>query len=301
MCLHNHALLPTGGMIHKMCTWHFSPPTPCDRIHVLMKEGLIKKGERPEKQDEQGVIRKRVLLALASNPLVMGPTLLGFTSMVASWAFNLKPTALFLFGGIAGILIGGGSFISKLLLSGKSTAQRVMEDLDREHHELRKHELDDLEQILIQSDKDPRPEEALRDLRALVRTFEGLEKENSSAQWSVMMDVRLQVESLFTHCVQLIEKTHQLWLTSQQFSTQAAKQPVMDQREEIIGEVQCCVRQLSHSLVALQKMGHVKTSTEELHQMRQELDTSLQVARKVEDRMQNWSKAAAHQKSKKIR
>ena len=39
-------------------------------------------------------------------------------------------------------------------------------------------------------------------------------------------------------------------------------------------------------------MGHVQASTKDLQQMRKELDASLEVARKVEERMQDWSLGA---------
>jgi hypothetical protein len=237
-------------------------------------------------------VQKRVLMRLAASPVVLAPAMIGFMSMVSAWAFSFKNAGLFVFGGIAGMLIGAGTFVSKLLLSGKSTAQKVLTELEQEQHVAHQNELDQLEQVLIHSDRDPRPEEALRDLRALVATFEGLEKNAPSAQWSIMVDVRLQVESLFSHSVRLLEQTHRLWETAEKLSSDVAKQPVLDQREQIIHEIQCCVKQLSHSLVSLQKLGHVESSTTDLQKMRKELDASLEVARKVEARMKDWSLGA---------
>lgn len=248
----------------------------------------------PTKTKEVGKedIRKRVFLRLASSPLVLGPVMLGFTSMVSAWAFDLQQAGLFLFGGIAGMLIGGGSFISKLLLSGNKVAHKVLSEVEEQQFNARQKALDDLRRALERSDNDPRPEEALGDLRALVDTFRSIEASETSAQWAIMVDVRLQVESLFAHCVRLIEQTHHLRFTADKLNTEAARQPVLEQRELIIHEIQACVKQLSHSLVSLQKIGHVQTSTHELRQMRKELDTSLEVARKVEERMQDWSVAS---------
>ena len=212
----------------------------------------------------------------------------------------MKSAGLFIFGGIAGVLIAGGSFLSKLLLSGKSTAQKVLTELEQEQHHAHQRELDQLERVLTDSDRDPRPEEALRDLRALVATFEGMEKGTESAQWSIMVDVRLQVESLFSHSVRLLEQTHRLWETAEKLSTDVAKQPVLEQREQIIHEIQCCVKQLSHSLVSLQKLGQVEASTQDLQKMRQDLDASLEVARKVEARMKNWPQGGAQDLLEKI-
>ena len=243
-------------------------------------------GKKEVNKDE---IRQRVFLRLAASPLVLGPVVLGFTSMVSAWAFDFRQAGLFVFGGIAGMLIGAGSFVSKLLLSGNKEAHKVLTEVEKEKFENRQKSLDELERALERSDNDPRPEEALGDLRTLVDTFQSIEKDSSSGQWAIMVDVRLQVESLFAHCVRLIEQTHHLRLTADKLSTEAARHPVLEQRELIIHEIQACVKQLSHSLVSLQKLGHVQASTHDLQQMRRELDSSLEVARKVEERMQNWS------------
>jgi len=243
-------------------------------------------GKKEVNRDE---IRQRVFLRLAASPLVLGPLVLGFTSMVSAWAFDFRQAGLFIFGGIAGMLIGAGSFVSKLLLSGNKEAHKVLTEVEKEKFENRQKSLDELERALERSDNDPRPEEALGDLRTLVGTFQSIEKDSSSGQWAIMVDVRLQVESLFAHCVRLIEQTHHLRLTADKLSTEAARHPILEQRELIIHEIQACVKQLSHSLVSLQKLGHVQASTQDLQQMRKELDSSLEVARKVEERMQNWS------------
>ena len=115
-------------------------------------------------------------MRLAANPIVLAPAMIGFMGMISAWAFNFKNTSLFLFGGIAGMLIGAGAFVSKLLLAGKSTAQKILTEIEHEQNLAHQEELDHLEQVLIQSDQDPRPEEALRDLRALVDNFESLKK-----------------------------------------------------------------------------------------------------------------------------
>lgn len=260
-----------------------------DTLHPSMIQEPSQASPTAKKEVGKENIRKRVFLQLASSPLVLGPIMLGFTSMVSAWAFDLRQAGLFLFGGIAGMLIGAGSFISKLLLSGNKVAHKVLSEIEEQQFHARQNALDELQRVLEHSDNDPRPEEALGDLRALVETFRSIEASNASAQWAIMVDVRLQVESLFAHCVRLIEQTHHLRITADKLNTEAARHPVLEQRELIIHEIQACVKQLSHSLVSLQRMGHVQASTKDLQQMRKELDASLEVARKVEERMQDWS------------
>jgi hypothetical protein len=98
----------------------------------------------------------------------------------------------------------------------------------------------------------------------------------------------MQVESLFSHCVGLIRQTHSLWETASKLTTNDAKAPIMAQRESLIDEVQGCVSQLSQTMVSLQNMNQVEATTDRLKQLRTELDQSLAVAQKVEERMRQW-------------
>ena len=267
----------------------FAGVTVCDTFGISMIQEPSQASPSSAKEVGKEDIRKRVLLRLTSSPLVLGPVMLGFTSMVSAWAFAPRQAGLLLFGGIAGLLIGTGCFVSKLLLSGNKVAHKVLSEIEEQQFNARQKALDDLRKALERSDNDPRPEEALGDLRALVDTFRSIETSEASAQWAIMVDVRLQVESLFAHCLRLIEQTHHLRLTADKLNTEAARHPVLEQREGIIHEIQACVKQLSHSLVSLQKLRHVQSGTHDLQQMRKELDASLEVARKVEERMQEWS------------
>ena len=113
----------------------------------------------------------------------------------------------------------------------------------------------------------------------------------------MIIEVRMQVEALFEHCVRLIRQSLALWETASRLNTASAKDPIMAQREGLIEEVQTCVSQLSQTMVSLQNIHQVESNTERLKQMRNNLDESLEVARKVESRMRQWP-ATAHHDSK---
>jgi len=246
----------------------------------------MKSGQPRDLQEKE--IRKRVLTRLAASPLVLGPIMLGFSAMVAGWALDVKQMALCLFGGIAGLMMGMGTFLTQWMIGGQKVAQEVISEWQLEQSEKKIKDLDLLESILIEADEDPRPEETLKDLRALVNTFETLEDHKDGNAWPMVMEVRMQVESLFSHCVGLIRQTHSLWETASQLTTNDAKAPILAQRESLIDEVQGCVSQLSQTMVSLQNMNQVEATTDRLKQLRTELDQSLAVAQKVEERMRQW-------------
>ena len=253
---------------------------------------LAQQGDLPKNE-----IRKRVLTRLVASPLVVGPVMLGFTAIVAGWAMDLKQMALCLFGGLAGMMVGAGAFFTKWMVSGQQVAQDVLTEWEKEQSQSHIRDLDQLEADLTEADEDPRPEEALKDLRALVATFGTLEKQPQNAAWPMIMEVRMQVEALFEHCVRLIRQSHALWETASRLNTASAKDPIMAQREGLIEEVQTCVSQLSQTMVSLQNIHQVESNSERLKQMRNNLDESLEVARKVESRMRQWP-ATAHHDSK---
>jgi len=93
------------------------------------------------------------------------------------------------------------------------------------------------------------------------------------------------VNELFGQCVQAITQTGRLWATARQLNSAVARQPLIDQREKIIADVQATVKQLSDTLVGVQSLGSGEGSSRELTRLREELDQSLAVARTVEERV----------------
>ena len=229
-------------------------------------------------------IRKRVLLQIASSPAVLAPFGLGMTAALGAWAVDFSHAGITMFAGLAGLLISGGLFFSKWFVSGAKTAETVLREVEQEQDQQHQKALDALERTLERADNDPRPEAALRDLRALLKSFHDLDTQTNSS-WSILVDIHVQMDSLFQHCLRLLHKTHDLWTTASMLSTQEARKPVLDQREQIIKDVQDCVKQVSHTLVTIQQTHDQDTAATHLQEMRRDLDESLDVARRVEQRM----------------
>ena len=119
----------------------------------------------------EGQIRRRIFLRLLGHPLVIAPSVLGATAFTAVWALSM-PLGLGLFAGVAGVLGSAGVYLTRLILDNGKTASAVVSDMQQQDQRSVQAKLDDLDRRLVAADDDPRPENALRDLRALVRAVD---------------------------------------------------------------------------------------------------------------------------------
>lgn len=240
---------------------------------------------------DEKTLKRRVLLRLLGSPATVIPFMLGMTAMTASWALDWKP-GIGLFAGLAGILAAAGAFVTRLLLGGERVTRDVAATLEREEQEARQRSLDELDHRLSTADEDPRPETALRDLRALVKAFDENSADYHGFNASSAIEIHSRIGQLFDHCVESLQQTERLWQTAQELNTPAARKPILQQREKIIEEVQASIKQLSSALVALQTLGAGDRSNAELARLRDELDQSLAVAKTVEERVNDLVKEA---------
>jgi hypothetical protein len=230
-------------------------------------------------------VRRRVLLRLLGSPVVLAPFVAGMTALTAMWATGSRLT-LGLFAGLAGLLTAAGTFLTRLILDDGATARAVLRELDEEDRRARQSALDNLDRQLVQADKDPRPETALRDLRALVNAFDEVAAQPDSVNLHAIIEVRSKVQELFEQSVRSIELTLKLGATANRLQTPAAREPILVQREKIIADVEAGIRQLGGTLAALQGLGAGSGNGPDLARLRDELDQSLQVARRVEERLE---------------
>lgn len=232
-------------------------------------------------------INRKVFLRLLGHPLVIAPSVLGVSACTAVWALNW-PSPIGWFSLAAGALGSFGIYVTRLLLDNGKTARAVL--AEHEEGELRATEsaLDDLDRRLAAGDKDPRPEAALRDMRALVHAFDDFIAKADSPNTHVVIEVRSRVRQLFSFSVRSLERTIQLGDTAKLLNIAAARQPLLEQREKIIADLEGCVKQFGDTLAALQRLDAGDHSSSALNRMRDELDQSLQIAGRVEERLNSF-------------
>jgi hypothetical protein len=232
----------------------------------------------------EGQIRRKVFLRLLGHPVVLAPLVLGVSACTAVWAFNW-PSGLGWFATAAGALASAGAYLTRLILDNGKTARAVITEMEHRDQQAIQSALDELDRRLCASDSDPRPETALRDLRALVRAFDEFADKTDSLHSPAVIDVRSRVQQIFDSSVRSLEQTLQLGDTAKILHLPEARKPLLEQREKIIADIQAGIKQLGDTLAALQRLGTGSQSTRELSRLRDELDQSLQIASRVEDRL----------------
>jgi ElaB/YqjD/DUF883 family membrane-anchored ribosome-binding protein len=287
---------PTLSNFHWIRLPGYDDPAPHDRPHlasnlvqvypVPRRDSRIHWGlnELVSVMEKEKQVRKRVLLRTLGNPIVLIPFMAGITAMTAALAMGTR-VSIGLFAGVAGTLAGAGTFLTRLLLKGDCLSREILGEIEAEEKLKHQEALNALDRTLTQADDDPRPEAALRDLRALVKGFDELEARSGSALIHSMVQIRSRVDQMFRQCVQSLEQTDRLWQTAENLQTESARQPLLKQRETLITDVQDTVKQLSNTLVNLQSLSIGGNPSAELQQLREELDQSLEVARNVEARV----------------
>lgn len=225
-------------------------------------------------------IRNRVIMDLLANPVTLGPILGGLTTSMVSWAFG---SALGVFGGLAGFLVGAGILFTKFVFQLESVTQKAYEDLQQEKEKTFNDSLDRLDALLCK-DKDPRPENCLRELRIL---HADLKQELKLKPYNG--EIVSNFEKLFDTCVKSLEETHRLWEAGRKLSS-TEKRRIQDQREEIVVEIEQMTVQLAGDIRQFKTEVIDSTKNSVLKEELNEFKTNLRVARKTHERMNEFKK-----------
>jgi len=234
---------------------------------------------------DRSAFRKKLALKVFSSPATLFPIVAGITDFLALWVFGSK-SGWWLFAGMAAVLGGLGIFFTRLLLD-DTASKKTVEALEQEAGKTRERALDELEQRLA-ADGDPRTESSLKDLRTLASVFRQGGSWTASLASRSAFDIAQGVEQLFDRCVHCLAKTLELWRIAQKMSGLEARAAILEQRERLIGEVDESIRQLGKILAGIEGIGTGQSSGDsELARLRSELDRSLEVARRVNRRMED--------------
>jgi len=226
-------------------------------------------------QKVQNQLRQKVLLNLASSPITLIPFLIGVTILLGLWTFGIN-SVLAVVIGVGASMVGVGSFLTRLFVGDERVAQKSINDLQQEQEQQQIHELDKLDEELAK-DRDPRTQQMLRDLRALVKTFKSADSDFTSS-----LDITAGVEDLFTEGVRMLRKSLEFYRTAKEVN-RSTRETILGQREEILEDVAKSIDQLGKLLTGIQKGDILDHSQQE--RIRQELRDNFAVAKKVRERM----------------
>ena len=222
-------------------------------------------------------VKRKVYLDLFASPYNLLPIAGGITALMGSWAVGGDPTWTMV--GIGGVLTGIGVTASRLIWGLESLTEKAYGyqiDKKQKDHERRLDELD----AKLTRDQDPRTQGCLRELRVLQASLQKAgEKGNiNTSSYEIMEGVGKVVEQ----CVRQLEHSHSLWETARRMRG-PARESMMGQRDEIIEDVVSTVVDVG-KMVDNYLLNESQRNKSELSKVRQELDESIQAARRAEQR-----------------
>ncbi|MEM7312331.1 MAG: hypothetical protein AAF497_04185 [Planctomycetota bacterium] len=223
-------------------------------------------------------VKRKVLLDLFASPMTLLPVVVGATALLGSWAINGGQPML-TFAGIAGILTGVGVFASRMIFGLDQLTNQAYEYVLEKQQAGQLESLEKLKQKL-QKDNDPRTESLLTQLRALYDSIKSDVKEGKISL--AAHDVLDGVDNMFHVCVDYLGRSFDLWQTSQKMKG-VAREQVLAQREELIEEVAQSCQYLEETINQL-NAATTKRNKSDLARMREELDETIRVARRAEER-----------------
>ena len=229
--------------------------------------------------------RKKVILNLLGSPWTVVPAAGGLTLLLASWAVG-SGVALLQVLGVTALLTSIGSLCTRWIFQSDRITREVFEAMQAEAERKAEQELDNLDHRLRQ-DRDPRPEACLAELRDLYDAFKKNTELPKNIGHEAALEITNKVEKLFKSCILSLERTHELWLTAREMKSRQARDSLCEDRERIVQEIQASTQQLARTLDVVHTLAANQGQDGQLAQIRQELNQSLEVARRVEQRMQS--------------
>lgn len=217
-------------------------------------------------------VDQKIFVDLFAHPLTLLPVVGGLSGVIFAWAIGSATLAL---GGVVTTLVGLGIFASRMIFGLDKIAQKAQDQVLRENEEEKNRILDELE-VKLQEDRDPRPEKCLQELRSLYVLLK-----TSSGTW--VGPVRDDFERLFEICVKQIKKTDDLWRASRNVNGVAGK-TLKRERERIVQEIEATTLQLMQTIEQFKSQA-VQENASELAEARKELERTIEVAKKVDQRL----------------
>ncbi len=218
-------------------------------------------------------VKKKVLLDLFVSPWTMLPLVGGLSAWLLSWGVDGNTVLNFI--GLAGVLTGLGIQASRLIFGIEDLTEKAHGYLTEKQKIERDRRLDQLA-LELQQDDDPRSEECLRRLRKL---HAALELEPPVGHTAIAF--REKVDKLFFAAVRQLERSLELWNQANRLPGRTGR-PLLAERTKAIDEVVLTVNHLARTVEQYHAF-QLQDSDDELAKLRQELDRTIEVARRADE------------------
>ena len=99
-------------------------------------------------------------------------------------------------------------------------------------------------------------------------------------------DIGNQVEKLYAACIMWLGHSHDLWQRAERMTTPEGRETARSAREQLLMEVEQSIGQMAKTIDGVQTLRLHPGGDSDLARLRRELDASLSVARRVEERLE---------------
>ena len=239
-----------------------------------------KKRSRPKQREfrveTMGDLKQKIIMdGLVSWPSI-GAWTIGSTLFMAGWAVGSVLTGFVGFG----IFSGGVAWsLTSLAWRYESIKSKVMAQMKEFERAEKDRQLDELDQKLTQ-DKDPRDQDALRDLRIIYDEFEAFAEEGKIPE-HVRNTMRIRINDLFAACILNLRICYDLWVTARDLRGNAKKQ-LLENREKVLQDVIKSVETFTNVVTAVMTLS---CKNGELSGVSAKLDSELAICLKVEQQL----------------
>lgn len=227
--------------------------------------------------------RNKILRKLLLSPWTILPTMFGASALISA-VLQGKPASIGAFLGICALLGAIGSLATRWIFGLDKMAAESLREMQIAASRAQEQSLDRLEQRLLR-DGDERTENSLRELRELYRVFKDDRAWTKNLTTNTALEIAGKVDDIFEGCQGSLRRSVELWESASRMRMQETRDTLLRKRERLLNEVNESVRQLAKTVDGVETLSLDKDNSEHLARLRRELDESLDVARRVEERM----------------
>lgn len=235
-------------------------------------------------------LRRRMLHRVLALPRVWLPTWAGIAALFVA-ALSNDPTSVLGLAGIAGIVLGLLNAGTRWFFHGNELAEQAYADLKAEaerNHYLYLHYL----WRRLRVDGDPRTKQYLLQMRQVYQRMERIGVSGNRLDVSLLPEIREKTEQLYRSSLAALEHTLDYWQAAREMTTADGRREALSARETLLAEVARSIDHLNTTLDHLQATAlRHEDQAQHLASIRQELDTGLEVAKRVETRMDEFDRS----------
>ena len=223
-------------------------------------------------------LKQKIILDLFVTPMTLLPAMAGGTLGLFGWAIGSGPL---MFVGFMGLLFAGGAGLCRFIFSLEEVTERAAKSRQTKALMAKEAELDALDQKLVRN-KDPRDQTYLRGLRTVYGGFVQDLHDDKLSKY-VTSKMVSEVNEMFKRHVGLLGYSYEIWDRSRTMDG-SLKDTVLEQREEILTEVEKNVEEFVETVTRLRALSF-KDGKTEVSATQSQLAKQLEVAERTQEMM----------------